>query len=284
MGIDVHALNFLRYISRREPLGRVATIGRQSLMIPPGSVSAIMGVPISSGLGVYSEQLLKLHFGADLVDSYDYSDYEGATFTVDMNNPFTPIREYDTVIDCGTLEHIYNVPQAMANVSSLCAAGGRIMHVSPGNNFCGHGFWQFSPELFFSLYCESNGYAETQVFLADVAKPSHWFEVKQPTNGTRAEVTSKAPLYVMCKARKISSGFRVQVQQSDYVHQWQRMQPDESLESGIVRRAKRFVRSKSTLHRMVWHLRHKIHTMRPTQLSDLNPHLNKRDVNELLDA
>lgn len=72
------------------------------------------------------------------------------------------------------------------------------MHISPGNNFCGLGFWQFSPELFFSLYSESNRYAETQVFLANLTSPRHWFEVEQPMNGRRAEVVSTTPLYVMC--------------------------------------------------------------------------------------
>src|SRR5438105_5125761 len=113
MGIDVHALNFLRYISRREPLGRVATIGRQLLMIRSVRIAEIMGLPRIPELGMYSEELLKRHFGAALVDSYDYSDYEGATFTADMNKPLLSSREYDTVIDCGTLEHIYNVPQGL---------------------------------------------------------------------------------------------------------------------------------------------------------------------------
>src|SRR5579884_197747 len=178
MGIDIHALNFLRYVSRNEPLGRVATIGRQLLMVGPTQVAEILQAPTAAEFGMYCEELLTRHFGAKCVDSYDYSDYESATFIADMNKPLLSHREYDTVIDCGSLEHIYNVPQAFANVSSLCCKGGQIVHVSPSNNFCGHGFWQFSPELFFSLYSELNGYAETQVFLADLASPRHWFEVE----------------------------------------------------------------------------------------------------------
>jgi hypothetical protein len=285
MGIDVHALNFLRYVSRKEPLGRVATIGRQLLMLPPARVAAIMRLPIAGELGMYSEELLKRHFGAEQVDSYDYSDYEGATFMIDMNRPYVPTSTYDTVIDCGSLEHIYNIPQAMANVSSLCSKGGRIVHISPGNNFCGHGFWQFSPELFFSVYSDANGFAETQVFLADLTSTRHWFEVQRPTNGKRAEVVSKTPLYVMCKARKISDWNHVQVQQSDYVHQWQANQSKESSQKKFMRHTKQFIKGRPTLHRMAWQLRHNFHIlMKATQLSNLNPHLRKRDVSKLLIA
>jgi len=34
MGIDIHAVNFLKYASQRKQLGKVATIGRQHLMVP----------------------------------------------------------------------------------------------------------------------------------------------------------------------------------------------------------------------------------------------------------
>ena len=285
MGIDVHALNFLRYVSRKEPLGRVATIGRQLLMISPGQLAELMGWLMVTDFGMFSEELLKRHFGATTVDSYDYSDYEGATFTADLNRPLRVTQEYDTVIDCGSLEHIYNVPQALANISSLCSKGGKILHVSPGNNFCGHGFWQFSPELFFSLYSQPNGYNETQVFLADLTSPCDWFEVKQPANGRRAEVVSKAPLYVMCQTRKISDFCRVEAQQSDYVHEWRRQECKKTSESDLMKAAKQFVKNRPKLARMAWHLRHKFRNMmNPAPLSNLNPHLRKREVSKLLVA
>ena len=39
----------------------------------------------------------------------------------------------------------------------LTKIGGMIIHALPANNFCGHGFWQFSPELFYELYSPENG-------------------------------------------------------------------------------------------------------------------------------
>lgn len=280
MGFEVHGLNFLKYVAREQPLGSVATIGRQSLLLWPSQIAEVLGVPNVPDFGNYCEELLKQYFGAELVDSYDYSDYEGATFTADMNKPLTPIRQYDTVIDYGSLEHVYNVPQGLANVSQLCRKSGRIVHISPSNNFCGHGFWQFSPELFFSLYSAANGYAETEVFLADVTCLDQWFKVHPPSNGKRAEAVSSAPLHVMCKARKVSDSCTSEVQQSDYVQAWKgEQQPSSETLSGV----KKFVRSKPGLLRGVWAVRGRLHRLKnPTSLSDRNPHLKKVAVTDLL--
>jgi len=96
--------------------------------------------------------LLRQEFGASTVVSIDYSDYEGANIIHDMNYPISQetYSKFDTVIDAGSLEHVYNAPQALKNCSLICnKSGGQIVHILPSNNYCSHGFWQFSPELFF---------------------------------------------------------------------------------------------------------------------------------------
>ena len=211
MGIDIHGVNFLKYASKKKALGRVATIGRQTLMVPS----------IYAEFGEHGENFLQDGMKARSVDSYDFSNFEGATHIVDMNEPLLTERQYDTVFDGGCTEHIFNVSQALGNISSLCAQGGQIIHVLPANNFYGHGFWQFSPELFFSLYSTRNGYSATEVFLADLEEESSWFEVKRPKNGERANVVSHSPLYVLCRTCKISEFSHENVQQSDYVHHWE---------------------------------------------------------------
>ncbi len=218
MGIDVHSLNFLRYVARLQKFGAVATIGRQGLHITDGKLGEFF--PLKHSYGPFCEQLLVDFFGATKVDSFDFSDYENATYIVDMNFPIDEFCQYDTIIDLGTLEHIYNVPQALKNLSQICCYGGQIIHVLPANNQCGHGFWQFSPELFYSLYSKANGYAETKVFIASLDNETYWYEVKTPSNGERANITSIAPLYVLCRAKKVSNFSHTSVQQSDWVHIW----------------------------------------------------------------
>lgn len=285
MGIDIHALNFLRYVTKKRKLGRVATIGRQSLLVPRRELARVLGK--DTNLGLYCEELLRKHFGATLVDSYDYSDYEGATHVMDLGRPIVPEQQYDTILDCGTAEHIFDVCQVLKNLSSLCSPGGRLVHVLPANNFCGHGFWQFSPELFFSLYSEASGYGETEVFLADLRDEAKWFEVEQPRNGKRAEVISTGPLYVMCMTTKLSEIFPENVQQSDYVYRWDRAAYIRQHQSGFVSALKSMIKTRPSLHSFaVWTrvFANRIvdQIANPTCLSDRNRHLRKFKVSDLL--
>jgi hypothetical protein len=288
MGIDIHALNFLRYVAKKRKLGTVATIGRQSLLVPRREIASVLGIRLQdTDFGLYSEELFKKHFGATSVDSYDYSDYEGATHVVDLGKPIVPEKQYDTVIDCGTAEHIFDVPQVLKNLSCLCAPGGQLIHVLPANNFCGHGFWQFSPELFFSLYADATGYAETEVFLADLHDSAKWFEVQQPKNGRRAEVISSNPLHVMCRTIKVGKPFPENIQQSDYIHHWRRAAFTRQHQADLASRLKRMIKAKPSLHRFAVRTlvfaRHALAPItNPTGLSDRNRHLRKLNVSDLL--
>lgn len=288
MGIDVHSLNFLRYVSKNRKLGRVATIGRQSLLLSSGKIARYLGIPPkNTDFGMYCEKLLKEHFGATSVDSYDYSDYEAATHIVDMGKPFVPEKQYDTILDCGTCEHIFDVAQALNNVSSLCVPGGQIVQVLPANNFCGHGFWQFSPELFFSLYSEKSGYHETEVFLADLNDSTNWFAVEPPKNGRRAEVISDGPLYVMCRTTKRVDAFPQEVQQSDYAHAWDHSASIRPHETGLVRGLKTRIKARPSLHRaallaLLLGRRLLGPLTNPVSLSSRNRHLRKFKVSQLI--
>jgi hypothetical protein len=52
------------------------------------------------------------------------------------------------VLDCGTIEHVFHIPNAMKNVLSLVKTGGRVVFLSPSSNHVDHGFYMFSPTLF----------------------------------------------------------------------------------------------------------------------------------------
>ena len=220
MGIDIHALNFLKFACKKQRMGRVATIGRQGIYIGSAELKRTLNLNEEPKFNPFCEDLLVRHFLATSVDLFDNSDYEQATCIVDMNKPLAVDNRYNTVIDFGTTEHIYNVPQALWNISNICAPQGQILHALPANNFCGHGFWQFSPELFFSLYSPQNGYRETEVFLADISNNYFWYEVTKPSDGKRAELKSSTPLYVLVRTVKTNTFSHVDVQQSDYTFAW----------------------------------------------------------------
>lgn len=231
MGIDAHALHCLEYAKQFGDFGRSVTLGRQNVFVKPRQLEQMYGDTIDWKTETYCEKLLEERFGATKVDSIDRSNYENASLIFDMNDPLPAgFGEYDTVMDIGTSEHVFNISQALSNIIALCRVGGQILHVSPANNFCGHGFWQFSPELFFSLYSEQNGFRDTEVFVASRKRTGVWYKVRKPRVGQRVPLASHDKIYVICRtvvAEKNASRGR-DVQQSDYVTAWEQKNADAS--------------------------------------------------------
>lgn len=106
--------------------------------------------------------------GAHEIVSYDYSDYEGATFLHDMNIPISDLHKekYNVVFDGGTLEHVLHYLIALKNAMEMVKVGGNLILTTPTNNYNGHGFYQFSPDLFFTIL-EGNGFTIEDISLAD---------------------------------------------------------------------------------------------------------------------
>ena len=210
--------------SNRNPLGKTITLGRQGIHgVQQSIVNVLGGAAFEAGSETYCDRLLVEQMGASSVDSIDMTAYEGATFTHDMNEPLPESLNavYDSVVDLGTLEHIFDIRQALENVSKLCKTGGQILHVLPSDNFSGHGFWQFSPELFFSLYSQENGYKDTEVYLADVSGESVWYKVLPLESGQRVRLHTSSPTYVIARTVKAGEKLpRPKVNQADYELAW----------------------------------------------------------------
>jgi len=175
------------------------------------------------------------------------------------------------------------------NISDLCNDGGAILHALPASNYCGHGFFQFSPELFFSVYSNANGYTETEVFIADLSRESIWFQVERPENGQRAEVTSATPLIVLCRTVKSKTFSHENVQQSDYKHVWDLHTSGEDTAvrkgNGIVEKifaAGKRVEFPVGLYRLLDRYRMHTRLKGETALSNKNRHLTKRRISDLL--
>jgi hypothetical protein len=101
------------------------------------------------------------HFlGFDHVDYMDMSDYEGANVLHDLNHPLPGdlCDRYDFILDGGTTEHVFNVPQAFANYDRALRVGGQLLAMNPANNWLGHGFYQFGPELVWSYWRDAKRY------------------------------------------------------------------------------------------------------------------------------
>jgi SAM-dependent methyltransferase len=232
MGIDIHNLNFLAHA---RDLGvsfeRTLAVGRQALFIEDWELEQhrrLRGLPALAeparvpGQPRYFEPLLTQWLGASVADSVDASPYENARLIHDMNLPWpadSPERgAYDAVLDFGCLEHVFNFPVAWRNCVDLCRVGGHVLHALPANNLSGHGFYQFSPELFFNLYQRQHGFELRGVFFALKADRLHWWRVANPIElKRRVTLSNSHEVYLLVLARKLrESGPLTAPQQSDY--------------------------------------------------------------------
>ena len=98
--------------------------------------------------------------GFDEVLSCDVSSYEGADIVCDLNSAVSPKlhERFDVIVNGGTLEHVFDVRQALANVHAMLKVNGRVIHIAPSSNLVDHGFYSFSPTLFWDYY-EANKYS-----------------------------------------------------------------------------------------------------------------------------
>ncbi|MCE9659498.1 MAG: hypothetical protein K8R60_13125 [Burkholderiales bacterium] len=252
MGIDLHNLGLLAHAQDRgASFARTVGIGRQALFVDPPELEqlrALRGLPAlrepaaAAGAPRYFEPLMQEWFGAQSVDSVDASAYEHATVLHDMNLPWPEgqagIGSYDAVLDFGCLEHVFDFPVAWRNCVALCRVGGHVLHSLPANNLSGHGFYQFSPELFFNLYQRKNGFELLGVWFALKADPKHWWKVADPA-AVRRRVTLRNAheVYMLVVAKKLAeTGPLPPPQQSDYAQsEWLKSGAPAGAEAGAER-------------------------------------------------
>lgn len=112
-----------------------------------------------------SESLFEL-LGCTL-DVFDVVQERGCEVIVDLNKPIPPnaCHHFDWVLDVGTMEHCFNVAQALVNISSLAKLNGVVIHENPFN-WGNHGFWNINPTLMYDFY-EDNGFEIAACYLHD---------------------------------------------------------------------------------------------------------------------
>jgi SAM-dependent methyltransferase len=155
----------------------------------------------------YCEKVLR-SAGFSRVDSLDKSPFEGATIIHDMNKPIEVSNKYDMIFDGGTIEHIFNIPQLFENIINLLEIGGIFCSVTVNNNFSGHGFYQFSPELFYRIFRAKYGMKLIKVYLAVINTPAEQWKEIDFINDSKYRFDFKfggsEPVYIITYAEKIS--------------------------------------------------------------------------------
>ena len=236
MGLDVNGTRFLLSARRRGvSFLKTATIGRQQMLIGAKllhrnyrqfgydlDLKAVEQLLIESG--GYAEPFFKL-LGADETMSFDASDYEGATCQHDFNQPIPDEfkNKFSVVLDGGSLEHVFNFPVAIKNCMEMVREGGHFLAITPTNNHCGHGFYQFSPELYFRTFSRANGFEIEQVAVFEETFNPPWYEVSDPADvKERVMLINSEPSMLLITAKKLKNVeiFAEPPQQSDYLTTW----------------------------------------------------------------
>lgn len=99
------------------------------------------------------------------IDVLDIVSHRGVEILADLNQPGSTRRfseQYDFVIDNGSLEHCFNIGEAMINAARLVRSGGVVMHMSP-ISMINHGFFNLCPTFFCDFY-SANGFRRTELY------------------------------------------------------------------------------------------------------------------------
>jgi hypothetical protein len=236
MGLDIHGAAMLALARRQEmPMRTVLTLGRQESVLTRSWLRHLEREYGMDGEGLdhesepYAEAFFR-RLGAERVESLDFSDYEGCSVCRDLNEP--PAEGgagegYDLVYDGGTLEHVFHFPNAIATCMSLVRVGGHFMASLPADGWLGHGFYQFSPELFFRVFCGENGFRMVRLFLAENPEgKGRLVRVIDPAeSGARCLMESRKAVVMLVWAQKVAEvrPFQAWPKQSDYVSRWEGM-------------------------------------------------------------
>jgi len=140
------------------------------------------------------------------LECVDIHRSRGIERVVDLNHP-CDLGSYDLVLDAGTIEHCFNIAQAILNAAQAVAPGGHVFHAPP-MTMLNHGFYNLNPTLFHDFYGQNGWTVERLVGGTQEGK----FKV-HPTG--RFAAPQGAVLY--CLARRERAGPLVFPTQTKYL-------------------------------------------------------------------
>jgi len=238
MAITTNSLAILTTLfPSAEAMGRVLTVGRLGLYAPEVYLRDILrswsgGLEArADALPTYFDELLRA-CGAKHVSALDASNYEGADVIHDLNQPCPEVwtEAFDTVVDAGTLEHVFQLVTALATLMKMVKVGGRlVLFDMPTNNLSGHGFYQLSPIFFSETLSPAYGFRLDTLLVGEDAPYSTLREIPSATlySGQRVEIVGSKPCFVYVVATKIApfTGFQKPAMQPDYQIRWKEGAP-----------------------------------------------------------
>lgn len=101
----------------------------------------------------------------------DAFDFDSPTMRHDLNVPVPASLHgsFGLVVDGGTVEHVFDIRTALANIVAMLRPGGHVIHMASFE--MDHGFYALSPGLFFDFY-GANGFDDFECAILQFDYPS----------------------------------------------------------------------------------------------------------------
>ncbi|MBF0458459.1 MAG: class I SAM-dependent methyltransferase [Nitrospirae bacterium] len=200
MGISISSMRLIgKTMKDRRLSGKCVTYGVQGIEGQYGDVKRILSLEgykyrnvaidsiIMDDITQYGNTIHQSVFfnmlGFDVVDSIDVFTKENPTHVLNLNEPIerTMHGRYDMVYDGGTAEHCFDIPEVLSNTVRLLKAGGTVIHHLPISGYLEHGYYQFSPSLFFDFY-KANNFTdiEAKIHISYSNRKSCYFDFTSP--------------------------------------------------------------------------------------------------------
>jgi SAM-dependent methyltransferase len=216
MGIDYTGLEAI-FLSLKFLITKknAITLGKQEIHVNSNVIDTFLDKCLLQNLkknkySGFCENFLHDIIGFESIDSIDNSSYEGASIIHNMNNAIpNDFKKYDFVLDLGTIEHIFNIPQVCENIINLLNIGGIFLSVTTNNNFSGHGIYQFSPEFYLSAFSRKYGMEIQELYIAKVDSGiENWINVNTynyENSRNESKFHGNEPVYIIAIIKKISN-------------------------------------------------------------------------------
>jgi len=192
MGLTAHNIKYILKVARDHKIkGPVCTLGNQDiyatdkdivkwvkefnlpLKVPTTIIrSSSRALPtINKEAADYIHAKTFFEFLGIPKDQYydiDKFDFDQPAIVADLQDPIEERFHdfFNLIIDGATVEHIFDVKAVLSNLVRMTKVGGYVLHLSPAQNYLNHGFYQFSPTLFYDFYT-ANGFEIVEAYIVE---------------------------------------------------------------------------------------------------------------------
>jgi len=148
----------------KRPYGKLLTLSRYYIDFTPELLNSIChkagwDVAVNEKDDIFNDETVFNALGFEHLDSIDISSFEGANIICDLNKPIPDKmkNQYDFILDCGTIEHVFNTKIVLKNIFDMLKVGGVFFFEQMTFYGINHGYYNFSLNMLHD-YFQINNY------------------------------------------------------------------------------------------------------------------------------